>query len=328
MAAGTAMEPVFAKAGAFLERAERTGQVQLGGADTENVKRARIITQAKYQSNQTMNKHTNQTHPARAFKILAISASLLFAMSCQTPQEIKIVKKEGGGFRLDQIGYCADRACEIAQQGFEVRLKKDNILLIYLDLRNTGGLNLITRIANGSISAANLIVKSQTGWVMARVPINLKEIRYKIIQEVEFRAVPYSGAREEETALESLETEKVILEPYRNITEETHFGDHDVIPQAIPLTLNTDAYKIDAVIYLEFELTTSTVDSNMEQPLTREMPEGLPLDPNDKNSKTNRDEKDNPRNMNDTGDGSVEINEFSMIWTNLATPPFSFTIIR
>lgn len=235
--------------------------------------------------------------------------------ACQTPQqEVRIVKKQGGGFSLDQIKYCADSACEFSEQGFETRLRKNNILLIYLDLRNTGDLNLVSRIQDGYISSARLIVKSQSGWVMARVPINLKEIKYKIVQEVEFKAVPYSISNSdgnatdgEREATESLETEKVILEPFRNITEESHFGDHDVIPQAIPLTLNSDSYRIDAVIYMEFELTTSTVNKERAPPTST----------GGKGS-----------GGSTSADNPMEINELSMLLTNLATPPFSFTILR
>ena len=231
-----------------------------------------------------------------------------FSFSCNTPPKksiLRVNETQGTGYELDKITFCADRKCQKSSAGFEIKLKRKNVLLIYLDLRNTGEMNVISWLKQGSLSGLNVVVKSKTGDVLAKVPLNYKAIRYKLIQEIEFDAVPYSGAAAEEGAKDEkstydpsrvLELTKQVLEPYQSITEEIEYGDKDIIPQAIELQLAEKNWQIDAFIYLELQLTTRSISDE-----TREI---------------------------EAGKKDVEIEAISQTWGGLATPPFSFTILR
>lgn len=234
---------------------------------------------------------------------------------CQTPppkkSELKISETQGGGFNLEKISFCADRKCEESVPGFQVKLKRKKVLLIYLDLRHTGDMNVITWLKEGRFSKLNVVVKSTTGDVLARVPVNYTAIRYKIIQEIEFDAVPFSGSEipsgkvngseyatdDNGKSSKVLDLTKQILEPYQSVTKKVEYKDKDIIPQAIELELPEGAsWEIDAFIYLELQLTTKTISGG----------EDREIEPGKK----------------------VEIESISQTWGGLNTPPFSFKITR
>jgi len=228
----------------------------------------------------------------------AIWFFMFIQLACGSAQQVVIEQKKGNEIRFDLIKFCQDKDCSVNEPNFSIKRTSNNSVLVYVDLRESGELNLINRIKKGEMRAPQIVIKSFEGGELGRLPLNFKSFSYKLVQEVEYVSVPFATTDEKIISIKdnSILISKKVAEPYETEVKEFNYGDHDIVPQAIPLKIYSPSAKVNAYIYLDFDLTTSTVGEQNK-------------------NKKNKDDQ-------------VKIEQLTMKMSNLATPPFPVVITQ
>ena len=192
--------------------------------------------------------------PEAPKKITGIIIIIVFVLSCaSTPPEIE-TETVTTTFRagLKNISFCSSQKCNDPETVLQLSIYDDHLLL-FLDLRNSGDLKLISRIKNKSIINPRISLISTGGETVAVSDLNYHAHEYKEVTENYAKRIQVNPERQGAFIIRQPEKKKEFSSDVRLI----EYADTDIIPQVIPLDDN--AAKGRYFILLSFELNFQDV---------------------------------------------------------------------
>ncbi|MBP7582566.1 MAG: hypothetical protein KBA61_00945 [Spirochaetes bacterium] len=169
-------------------------------------------------------------------------ASIVIA-SCASPQPTFNAVEHG----LNSVRFCADDQCTGKEMGFTLTIQ-DNHVVAYLNLQNTGDLNIITNSRNEIFTDPRIIIKSSDGPIIGNIKLNDTTIDADIVRE-SVKIIPVESSN----GKAHYEIKKTISNPYEVNKQTRQYGDNDIIPQAINIDYQHQKDQ-GCFIYLTFNL--------------------------------------------------------------------------